>query len=264
MRLTNLSLATFAWVILAFLATPALVVLPLSLSSVRFFTFPPPGWSTRWYVNFLTAPDWQAAMLTSLGVGIASTIISLILGTLAAMALVRTSFRGRNLLYAVLLSPLIMPTIILAIGLYFTFAPLGLLGSPIVVVIGHVILASPFVIVTMMTALERFDTSLERAALSLGAHPLMAFWRVTFPVIKPSFFAAAFLAFLASFDDLLIALFLGGTRMRTIQLQMWQGIRFESDPTVAAASSFLMVLSLLVFVVVQAQSRRTLQNDSKA
>jgi putative spermidine/putrescine transport system permease protein len=258
------SLPTFAWVVLAFLALPALVVIPLSFSSVRFFVFPPPGWSLRWYANFLTAPDWQLAIFISVGLGLASTLIALVLGTLASLALVRYRFRGRNLVYALLLSPLIMPVIILAIGLYFTFAPLGYVGSPVVIVVGHVILAAPYVIVTLMAALERFDITLERAALSLGCPPWQVFLRVTFPVIRPAFLAAAFLAFLASFDDLLIALFLGGPQMKTIQLQMWQGIRFESDPTIAAASSILMVVSLIVFVAVQAQTRRSLRETPRS
>ncbi len=256
------AIATLSWTVLALLALPVFVVLPLSFSSVRYFAFPPPGWSGQWYANLLASRDWHEALVTSGGIGAAATLGAMLLGMPAAVALVRYRFPGREWLYAVLLSPLIMPTIIFAIGMYFTAAPLGMLGHPAVIALAHVVLGVPYVIVTMVAALERFDTSLERAAQSLGAGPILTFWLVTLPVIRPSVFAAVFLAFLASFDDLIIGLFLGGSTTRTIQIQMWQGIRFESDPTIAAMSSILIVAALAGFALVQAQAR--LARDRRA
>jgi len=173
-----------------------------------------------------------------------------VLGTLAALGLAQASFRGKSLVYAAILSPLMVPTIIIAIALYFSLAPLGLVGSPIAIALGHVALGTPYVTIVVAAALERFDPMLERAALSLGAHPLTAFRRVTLPSIRPALLAASFLAFLASFDELIIALFLSGPEMRTLPVQMWRGVRLESDPTIAAVSTLLIAASALVFLVV--------------
>lgn len=250
------ALSILAWAILCLLALPVFVVVPLSFSSVRFFAFPPPGWSLDWYANLATSREWHEALLTSLGIGAGATVLSLALGAPAAVALVRYRFAGRGLLHAVLLSPLIIPTIILAIGLYYAAAPLGLVGRPWAIALVHVVLAMPYVLVTLTAALERLDPSLERAAQSLGASPVHAFWLVTVPLIRPSVLSAAFLAFLASFDDLVVGLFLSGSATRTIQIQMWQGIRFESDPTIAAMSSVLIAAALAGFALLQAQGGR--------
>ena len=250
MRLARVALGLVSWLVLGFLALPVLVVVPLSLSSVRYYIFPPPGWSTRWYTNFFASQEWHAAIAVSLGVGVMSTAAALVLGTLAALGLAQASFRGKSLVYAAILSPLMVPTIIIAIALYFSLAPLGLVGSPIAIALGHVALGTPYVAIVVAAALERFDPMLERAALSLGAHPLTAFRRVTLPIIRPALLAASFLAFLASFDELIIALFLSGPEMRTLPVQMWRGIRLESDPTIAAVSTLLIGASALVFLVV--------------
>lgn len=255
MRWRSAALSMLSWTILLLLALPVLVVIPLSLSSVRFFAFPPPGWSLQWYVNLVTSRDWHEALLTSLWIGLAATVLALAIGAPAAVALVRYRFFGRGLVHAVLLSPLIIPTIILAIGAYYTAAPLGLVGRPWAIALLHVVLAMPFVLVTLGAALERIDPSLERAAQSLGASPALAFWLVTVPLIRPSLLSAAFLAFLASFNDLIVGLFLSGSATRTIQIQMWQGIRLESDPTIAAMSSLLIVVALLGFALTQTHGK---------
>lgn len=255
MKLRVSPIAIIAWTILGFMVLPIFVVVPLSFSSVRFFSFPPPGWSLQWYANLLGSAEWRAAILMSLMIGVASTAISLVLGTLAAIGLVRHSFPGKPILYAIVLSPLMVPSIIIAIALYFWFVPLGLVGSPIAIIIAHVLLGTPYVVVTVAAGLKRVDRALERAALSLGASRLQAFLLITLPIIKPAFLSATGLAFLASIDELVIALFLGGTRTRTLQIQMWQGIRFESDPTVAALSSILALLTLVAFWATNANRR---------
>jgi putative spermidine/putrescine transport system permease protein len=251
MRLAALGLHALSWLVLAFLALPVLIVVPLSLSSVRFFRFPPPGWSLQWYVNFFTSREWLGALSTSFAVGLASMTLAMTLGTLAALVLARTAFRGKGLLMAAILSPLMLPTVIIGIALYFWLAPLRLVGTPAAVVLGHTVLGIPFVTLIVSAALERFDPNLERAALSLGAPPLRAFWYVTFPIIRPALLSAAFLAFLASFDELIVALFLSGPYTITLPIQMWRGIRFESDPTIAAVSTLFLFVSMLALLITQ-------------
>jgi putative spermidine/putrescine transport system permease protein len=244
-------LGLFTWTVLGFLALPILIVVPLSFTSVRFFVFPPPGWSFQWYENFFSSREWIGALGTSLILGTASMIGATALGTLGAVGLARAAFRGKGVIMAVLLSPLMIPTIVFAIALYFWFAPLRLIGSPVAIVLGHVVLGVPYVIVVVSAALERFDPTLERAGLSLGAPPLTTFRRVTFPLIRPAMLSGAFLAFLASFDELIVALFMSGPHTVTLPIQMWRGIRFESDPTIAAVSTLFVLISILALAVAQ-------------
>lgn len=252
----RLGLAAFSWAVLGFLALPVLIVIPLSFSSVRFFVFPPPGWSLRWYVNFFTSREWLGALSMSLALGVLSMLIALGLGTPAALGLARTAFRGKSIVYATVLSPLMVPGIILAIGLYFWLAPIRLIGTPWAIVLGHVVLGVPYVIVVVTAALERFDPSLERAAQSLGANPLRTFLLVTLPIIQPAILSAAFLAFLASFDELIVALFVSGSHTITLPIQMWRGIQFENDPTIAAVSTLFFLVSVLGLAAVQLTRRR--------
>jgi ABC-type spermidine/putrescine transport system permease subunit II len=247
----GIGLGSFAWAVLGFLALPMLAVIPLSFSSVRFFIFPPPSWSARWYVNFFTSSEWIGAFTTSIGIGIASTFTAVVLGTMGALSLARTRFKGKSLLYIAVLSPLMNPTIIIAIALYVWFVPLHLVGTPLAIVLGHVVISIPYVVLVVGGALERFDPELERAALSLGAHPLLAFLFITLPIIRSAILSAAFLAFLASFDELLIALFVSGPSIVTLPIQMWRGIRFESDPTIAAVSTLFLLFSALAVIVIQ-------------
>jgi putative spermidine/putrescine transport system permease protein len=249
--IARLAFVLFGWAVLIFLALPIFIVIPLSLTNVRFFAFPPPGWSVQWYVKFFTSREWLGALTTSISLGIASMSIALVLGTLAALGLARTSFRGKSLVYACVLSPLMIPTIVIAISLYLWFAPFGLIGTPTAIVLGHVVLGIPYVTVVVTAALERFDPNLERAALSLGAHPLRAFWLVTLPIIRPALLSGAFLAFLASFDELIVALFVSGPHTVTLPIQMWRGIQFENDPTIAAVSTLFVLVSVLGMLVIQ-------------
>jgi putative spermidine/putrescine transport system permease protein len=246
LRLRRISVALFSWTVLAFLALPALIVVPLSFSSVRYFAFPPPGWSLRWYVDFASSSDWRNSLTLSVGVGLAVMSLALALGIPASVALARSAFRGKTALYAVLLSPLIMPTIMIAIALYLWLVRFGVVGSPVAIILGHVIIATPFVVVVLTAALEGLDPNYVRAALSLGAHPIVAFRRVTVPMIRPAVLSAAFLAFLASFDELLIAYFLSGPDVRTLPVQMFRGLRVSGpSPTVAAVSTVLILVAMI-------------------
>lgn len=231
---------------LAFLSLPLVIIVILAFSDSPFLKFPPTGFSLRWFENFLSRPDWVDAAWTSLTVGLMTMVLATFCGSLAAIALDRGRFRGRGALYGLLISPLVVPVIVLAIAVYFVFAPLGLVGTQTGLVLAHSILAMPFVIIVVTGALKESDVMLERAACTLGASPPRAFLRVTLPCIRPGVAAAALFAFLASFDELVIALFIAGTGSRTLPKRMWEGIREEIDPTIAAVATILIALTLVL------------------
>jgi ABC-type spermidine/putrescine transport system permease subunit II len=178
-------------------------------------------------------------------------MVGTLCGTLAATGLLRGRFPGKTLLMAVILSPMIVPTIVIAIAIYYLFARQRLVGTTMGLVLAHLVLAIPYVVVVVAGALRTVDEALERAALTLGAGRVQAFIRVTLPLIMPAMLTAAFFAFLASFDDLVIALFISGTRAATLPKRMWEGIRFEIDPTTAAVSALLIGLSLVLLGVAE-------------
>ena len=225
-----------------FLLFPLLVVIPISFVDSRFLQFPPEAYSLRWYRNFFDDPDFLDATIFSFMIGIAATLFATCLGTLAALGLTRTRFFGKGAVYALLLSPIIVPVIIVALGLYIFFAWLDWIGSPFALVLAHVTLAIPFSVLIVSATLEHFDITLERAARVLGAGPTRTFFYVTFPSIRPAVFAAALFGFFISFDELIIALFIMGRR-QTLPVRIWQDLRFEIDPTVAAVASLLIVFT---------------------
>jgi putative spermidine/putrescine transport system permease protein len=237
-----------SWVVLAFLFLPLLVIVPLAFSAAPFLEFPPPAFSLRWFINYFTRADWLGPTVTSLEVASMTMIAATVIGGLAAVGLVRGRFTGKRILTAALLSPMVVPTIVLAIALYYLYARYKLVGTVGGLVLAHLVLATPYVILVLSAALQAVDEGLERAALTLGAGRVVAFLRITFPLIRPAVLVAAFFAFLTSFDDLVLALFLSGTTATTLPKRMWEGIRFEVDPTIAAVSVLLVALSALLIV----------------
>jgi putative spermidine/putrescine transport system permease protein len=250
-------LAAVAALVLLYLVFPIMVVIPLSFSAGTYLSFPPPGFSLRWYANFLGRSDWLSAAALSLWVGGAVMVLATALGTPAAIALVRTDFRGKNLLVGFIISPLIAPVIIVAIGLYFFYARLGLVGNPVSLVVAHTCLAVPFVVINVSATLQSFDERLEHAAMNLGATPWRTFWQITFPIIRPGVLAGALFAFISSFDELVVALFISGTSAVTLPRKMWESIRFEIDPTIAAVSTILIALTGALFLSAELLRRRS-------
>lgn len=246
-----------AGLVLLYLVFPILVVIPLSFSAGTYLSFPPPGFSFRWYENFLGRADWLGAASLSLWVGGAVMALATALGAPAALALVRSQFRGKDLLTGFIISPLIAPVIIVAIGIYFFYARLGLVGNPFALVIAHTALAVPFVVINVSATLQGFDERLEQAAMNLGATPWRTFWQVTFPIIRPGVLAGALFAFISSFDELVVALFVSGTSAVTLPRKMWESIRFEIDPTIAAVSTMLIVLTGALFLSAELLRRRS-------
>jgi putative spermidine/putrescine transport system permease protein len=243
--------ALVGWPILALLILPILILLPLAFSASPFLQFPPSGLSVRWFANYFGRMDWLRPTWVSFQVALITTAVATPLGTLAALALVRGHFRGKELLMGFVVSPMVVPTIIVAIALYFQLARFRLVGTVTALVVGHLALAIPFVVVVVSGALRTVDESLEQAARSLGAGSVRAFLRVTLPLIRPGVLTGAFFAFLASFDDLVIALFVSGTKAATLPKRMWEGIRWEVDPTTAAVSALLIAFSLVLLGIAE-------------
>lgn len=240
----------FAWLAIGFLTIPLIVIVLVSFSSAQYLSFPPPSLSLRWYERLFDSPQWMQSLWVSVQVALLSAAMTLILGTLAAFALVRTSFTGKSLVLALLIAPMIVPTIITAIGIYFMMVNLGLNGTVLAIAIGHTVVVFPLVVVIISATLQDFDVRMEQAAISLGASPFTAFRRVTCPVIAPGLLTAALFAFLTSFDELIVPLFLGGPYTQTLAVRIWNSVMLEIEPTIAAVSTLLIGLAILVMLVV--------------
>ena len=243
--------------ILFYLVFPLFVVIPVSFSSAKYLQFPPPGLSLQWYENYFARSDWTGATWLSVRVATGTALLATLLGTLAALALVRGRFWGRDLINAFVVSPMIIPSIIVAIGIYFFYTRIRLIGSPFALVLAHTALAVPFVVVNVSATLIGFDERLEYAAMNLGANRRQTFLKVTLPLIRPGVLTGALFAFVTSFDELIVALFISGTGAVTLPRKMWDGIRQEIDPTIAAVSTIFVVLSVLILLSAELLRQRS-------
>ena len=232
-----------------FLMLPLIVVFPISLSSAAYMQFPPPGFSWQWYERYLDDPQWIDATIRSLYVGAATALLALALGVPLAFSLVRGRFAGRVILDRLALAPLIVPTIIVSVAVYGLFAKLKLIGEWYGLVVAHTVLALPYVVLVMGAGLRDFDRSLEQAAEGLGAGRWSILLRVTLPLLRPSLISAGLLAFISSFDELVVALFLAGPNM-TLPKKMFDNILMEIDPTIAAVSVMQILLVSIVLILI--------------
>mgnify|MGYP002859669445 CR=1 FL=1 len=243
-------LGVYCSLVLGFLMLPLLVVFPLSFSSARYLQFPPPGFSLQWYETYINTPSWISATITSLQVGVGTTVLATLLGTMVAFSLVRGTYPGKTWVDRLVAAPIVVPNIIIAVAIYGLFADLKLIGNWYGVMIGHTVYAIPFVVLVVSAALRNFDVSQEHAAMGLGASRLRAVWTVTLPQIKPAIISGAFLAFITSFDELIIALFLSGSNM-TLPKKMFENIISEIDPTISAVSVLQIILVGVVLFLSQ-------------
>jgi len=249
--------------VFVFLILPVVVIFPLSFSASQYLEFPPSGWSLQWYRNYWNREDWIFATILSLKVATGTSVLATLLGTVTAFGLTRSSFKGKSVFLGIVLSPIIMPAIVVGVAIYFFYARIRLLGNLGGLVLAHTLLATPFVVVTVMTSLQGFDRNLERAGMSLGAHPLYTFMRVTLPMIRPGVLSGALFAFVTSLDELIVALFVTAPTAVTLPRRMWEGVRLEIDPTIAAVASILIVFALLCLGVFQAlQARQRSQSTA--
>ena len=246
-----------------FLIFPILVIIPLSFNAQDFFTFTPEmlaldpaGYSLKHFRDFFSSADWQLAMRNSLSIAPMATLISVSLGTLAAIGLSQSHVPFKRAIMAVLISPMIVPLIISAAGMYFFFSAIGLQGTYWGVVFAHAILGIPFVIITVTATLVGFDRSLTRAAASMGAGPLTTFFRIQMPLILPGVISGGLFAFVTSFDEVVVVLFLGSAAQKTLPWQMFIGLREQISPTILAVATLMVVLSIALLASLEALRRR--------
>lgn len=256
-RLSGWALTIFAILTAAFLIAPILAILPLGFSDGEFLVYPIRAFSLKWMEAFFTSERWAVAVKNSFFIGALSATLATVLGTMAAVGLARVDFFGKKVITGLVLSPLVVPIVIYAVGLYFFFAPLGLTQSYTGIVLAHAALGSPFVVVTVGASLSNFDHTLMRAAASLGATPLVAFRRVMLPLVLPGVVTGALFAFAASFDEVVTVLFLAAPDQRTIPREMFSGLRESLSPIIAAASAVMIATAIVLLIAVKLLERRT-------
>lgn len=249
-------LRAFAVAVLVYLLLPILVIVPLSFSASSFLSYPMPGWSLHWYDNLFTSAEWGRATKNSFIVAPAATVIATVLGTLTAVGLARVQFPGKGLLMSVLIAPMVVPIVVVGVASYLFFAQIGLSDSYTGLILVHAALGAPFVVTTVLATLQGFNHNLVRASLSLGASPLQTFFLVTLPVIAPGVISGALFAFVTSFDEVVVALFLASPEQRTLPKQMFSGIREQISPTITAAATVLIVFSTLLLIGAEMLRRR--------
>jgi putative spermidine/putrescine transport system permease protein len=267
-----------------FLIAPIIIIIPLSFNAEPYFTFTqemlsfdPKGYSLRWYDRILTHgmanPDiprdgvwwndawnngqWIHSVKNSVIIGVASTIVATVLGTIAALGLSRPEMPFRRLIMALLISPMIVPLIITATGLFFFYSTVGLAHTYLGIILAHAMLGIPFVIITVTATLVGFDHSLTHAAASLGATPLTTFRQVILPLILPGVISGALFAFVTSFDEVVVVLFVASFDQHTIPLQMWNGIREQISPTILAVATILVIFSIILLTTIEFLRRRS-------
>lgn len=247
--LGRLSLYGFVVLVLIFLIVPTLIVIPLSFSPTSIMQFPPESLSLQWYEKYWNQRGWVSATWNSFIIATITPFIAVPIGSLAAYALVRGTFIGRKTISFFMLLPIIVPTLVTAIAVFKVFSQYKLSGTIPGFVIAHSVLAVPFVVTIMTATLKGVDPQLENAAMTLGANRLKTVGLVTLPIAAPGLMASALFAFLISFDELIVAIFLSSPVLNTLPKKLWDGIRLELDPTLAAVSSILVVVSLIVLAI---------------
>ncbi len=265
-RLGVYAIRAAAIAVLVFLLLPVFVVIPLSFNAEPFFSFTkgmltlqPEAYSLRWYAGILNDPNWITAIKNSFIIAIFATIIATTLGTLAAIALASGNLPFRRLITALLLSPMIVPLIIIAAGVFFFYSRFNLVATYPGVIMAHAALGVPFVVITVTATLAGFDRSIYNAGLSLGANPFRTFRDVVLPVIRPGVISGAVFAFVTSFDEVVVILFVAGPDQRTIPRQMFSGLREQINPTILAVATLLVVVSIALLATLELLRRRSHQ-----
>ena len=243
-----------------FLVAPVLVIIPLSFNQDPFFTYPMAGYSLRWYEEiFGDGPLsilWQRSFVNSLLIALCSTLLATVLGTLAALGLNRAEFPFKSTVIAILISPMIVPIVVIAIGAFYFYAQIGLVGTHLGIILAHAAIGAPFVVITVLATLSGFDHNLVRAGSILGASPVRVFRKITLPLIFPGVASGGIFAFAASWDEIVIVLFMAGPEQHTVPRRMWSGIREHLSPTIIAAATLLILLSILLMLTMEWLRRR--------
>jgi len=239
-----------------FLVLPLAVMVPISFTAGRLLVYPVPGFSLEWYAEFFGDPQWRRVLWNSVLIGLATTLISVPLGTMAALGLDRLRGPLRRLVLGLVASPIVLPHVVFAVSAFYFYSRQGLAGTFLGVVVGHTALALPFVVIIVSATLQGYDRNLTRAAQSLGASPLYAFRRITLPLVAPGVLSGAVFAFVTSFDELIMTLFIASPEQRTLPLQIWSGVQESSSPVVVAAAMILMLASVALMLLIEVLKRR--------
>jgi putative spermidine/putrescine transport system permease protein len=255
-RVGRAALIVYSALVFAFLVLPILAVVPLSLNPGSFLVFPEGGLSLRWYRALVESPQWTHSFANSLKIAVATTLIATPLGTLAAIGLAHMQSRAKPVIIAIISAPLVVPIVVVAVAFYFLFAPLGLVNGPVGLIVAHSALALPFVVIVVHASLHGLDGELLRAASSLGARPATVLVRILMPLTAPGIAAGAVFAFMTSFDETTVALFIAGPEQRTLPIQMFEGVREQISPAIAAAATLLVIASTLLLGAAELLRRR--------
>ena len=247
----------FTALVLLFLIAPILAVIPLSFNAEPYFTYPMPGLSLQWYRDFFGNERWWGSLILSLKLAITVTMVSTALGTMAALGLARAQLPFRPFILGTLLLPIIVPVIIIAVAAFMFYGRFGLIGTFAGLVLAHTALATPFVVITVTSTLTSFDWNLKRASEGLGATPIFTFRKIILPLILPGVVTGGLFAFVTSFDEVVVALFLASAEQRTLPKQMFSGIREMISPTITAAATLQVALSITLFLGAEFLRRRS-------
>lgn len=247
----RLWLYLLAAVIMLLLVIPTFIVIPMSFSDSQYLEFPPSNWSVRWYEVYLESPKWMRATVTSLQVGVLTMLLATPLGIMAAYALFVSGHRAARAIFVLLITPMIVPVILIAIGTFYAYGRVGLNNTIFGLVLAHTVLAAPLVMIVITAALRTYDLNQERVARSLGATRVKAFFVITLPQIKFSIVTAALLSFLTSFDEVIIAIFVSGGSNATLTKHMFSALRDFIDPTIAAISTIMILVSTTLLLATQ-------------
>ena len=242
-RLQRILIWIFCAGVALWLVAPTLVIVPISFAQKKSLAFPPDGFSLQWYANILNSPDWSGSIVSSLKIAAIVAVVATVIGTLAAMGLARMKAGAGGILRAILITPMIVPGVVLAIGIYAVYLDHQMVGTLTGYVLAHSMLAIPFVIIAVGASLAVFDTRLETAAASLGASRITAFFTVTLPLIAPGILSGLLFAFVTSFDEVIVALFINSPTLKTLPVQIFASMTRDSDPTVAAVGTLIFVLT---------------------
>jgi len=232
-----------------FLLLPIVFIVLLSFGSSQWLIFPPPGWTMKWYVAFFSNGEWLQSALTSLKIAVLVAVLSVVIGLCTALALTRGSFPGKQAFSALVLMPMVLPVVVLAVSIYSFFLKIGLNGTLTGFVLAHLVIALPFSVIVITNGLRKFDKAIEDAAILCGASPLEAMLRVTLPAIGFSLFSAAIFSFLASWDEVVIAIFMASPTLQTFPVKIWTTLRQDLTPVIAAASSLLILLTGMMLLI---------------
>lgn len=264
MSVSKIVLYVLVGVILVWLMLPVVIIVPMSFSGARFLAFPPPSWSLRWYEAYLSSPAWMQATRVSLTLAVSSAVIATVLGTAAAYALNLSNSRLVRSLQVVLLMPLVVPIVITAVGVFLVYANVGLLATMTGLILANVMLGLPFVVISVLTGLRKFDPAQEMVSRSLGMNRLRTFFIVTLPQIRPSVISGMLFAFISALDETVVAIFISGGEYQTLTKRMFTALRDEIDPTIASISTLLTALSFLMVILVSLNARTAPRKNADA